>query len=127
MVTHAKGKAAQTSYEVLKYYKRYAWVSFQIHTGRTHQIRIHAQHLGNPIVADDIYGDGEKLLLSSIKKKNFKLSKAEEEERPLLARQALHAHTLQFELNGKNYQFEAPIPKDLAATLKQLDKWNSEK
>ena len=76
---------------------------------------------------DDIYGDGEKLLLSSIKKKNFKLSKAEEEERPLLARQALHAHTLHFELNGTNYQFEAPIPKDLAATLKQLDKWNSEK
>jgi len=127
MVTHTKGKAAQTSFEVLKYYKRYAWVCFQIHTGRTHQIRIHAQHLGNPIVADDIYGDGEKLLLSSIKKKNFKLSKTEEEERPLLARQALHAHTLQFELNGNAFQFEAPIPKDLAATLKQLDKWNSEK
>ena len=127
MVTHTKGKAAQTSFEVLKYYKRYTWVCFQIHTGRTHQIRIHAQHLGNPIVADDIYGDGEKLLLSSIKKKNFKLSKTEEEERPLLARQALHAHTLQFELNGNAFQFEAPIPKDLAATLKQLDKWNSEK
>jgi 23S rRNA pseudouridine1911/1915/1917 synthase len=127
MVTHAKGKAAQTSFEVLKYYKRFAWVSFQIHTGRTHQIRIHAQHLGHPIVADDIYGDGEKLLLSSIKKKNFKLSKAEEEERPLLTRQALHAHTLHFELHGQTFQFEAPLPKDLIATLKQLDKWNSEK
>jgi len=125
MVTHAKGKPSLTSFEVIKYYKRFAWVSFQIHTGRTHQIRIHAQHLGNPIVADDIYGDGEKLLLSSIKKKNFKLSKAEEEERPLLARQALHAHTLSFELNGKTFQFEAPLPKDLTATLKQLDKWNS--
>jgi len=124
-VTHAKGKPSLTSFEVIKYYKRFAWVSFQIHTGRTHQIRIHAQHLGNPIVADDIYGDGEKLLLSSIKKKNFKLSKAEEEERPLLARQALHAHTLSFELNGKTFQFEAPLPKDLTATLKQLDKWNS--
>lgn len=127
MVTHAKGKAAQTSFEVLKYYKRFAWVSFQIHTGRTHQIRVHAQHMGHPIVADDIYGDGEKLLLSSIKKKNFKLSKTEEEERPLLTRQALHAHTLSFELNGQTFQFEAPIPKDLVATLKQLDKWNSEK
>ncbi|MGI9138460.1 MAG: RluA family pseudouridine synthase [Sediminibacterium sp.] len=127
MVTHAKGKSALTSFEVLKYYKRYAWVSFQIHTGRTHQIRIHAQHLGHSIVADELYGDGEKLLLSTIKKKNFKLSKAEDEERPILSRQALHAHRLSFELNGNTFQFEAPLPKDLTATLKQLDKWNSEK
>lgn len=125
MVTHAKGKIALTTFDVLKYYKRFAWVSFQIHTGRTHQIRVHALHLGNPIVADDMYGNGEKLLLSSIKKKNFKLSKSEDEERPILSRQALHAHTLSFELNGHSFSFEAPIPKDLTATLKQLDKWNS--
>lgn len=125
MVTHAKGKAALTSYEVIKYYKNFAWLSFQIHTGRTHQIRIHSQHIGNPIVSDDMYGDGKKLLLSTIKKKNFKLSKIEEEERPLLARQALHAYSLQFEFNEKLFQFQAPLPKDLTATLKQLDKWNS--
>ena len=125
MVTHAKGKAAHTTYEVLKYYKRFAWVSFQIHTGRTHQIRVHAQHLGHPIVADELYGDNTPLLLSAIKKKNFKLSKAEETERPLLARQALHALSLKFNLGDKAYSFEAPLPNDLTAVLKQLDKWNS--
>ena len=125
MVTHAKGKAAHTTYEVLKFYKRFAWVSFQIHTGRTHQIRVHAQHMGHPIVADEIYGDNTPLLLSAIKKKNFKLSKAEESERPLLARQSLHALSLKFTLGEKDYAFEAPLPKDLTATLKQLDKWNS--
>ena len=125
MHIHVKGKAALTTYEVVTYYKHYALVSFQIHTGRTHQIRVHAKHIGHPIIADELYGDGVKLLLSSIKKKNFKLSKSEEAEKPLLARHALHAHTLKLIFKEKEFVFEAPLPKDLAATIKQLDKWNS--
>jgi len=126
MYIHVKGKAALTTYEVVTFYKHYALVSFQIHTGRTHQIRVHAKHIGHPIIADELYGDGVKLLLSSIKKKNFKLSKSEEEEeKPLLARHALHAHTLKLVFKEKEFSFEAPLPKDLAATIKQLDKWNS--
>ena len=125
MHIHVKGKAALTTYEVVTYYKHYALVSFQIHTGRTHQIRVHAKHIGHPIIADELYGDGVKLLLSSIKKKNFKLSKSEEAEKPLLARHALHAHTLKLIFKEKEFAFEAPLPKDLAATIKQLDKWNS--
>lgn len=125
MMIHAKGKESKTSYEVVKYFKQYAWVSFQIHTGRTHQIRVHAKHIGHPIVSDELYGDGEKLKLSSIKKKNFKLAKVEEEERPLMSRQALHAASVQFEYKGKELLLEAPLPKDLSATLKQLEKWNA--
>jgi 23S rRNA pseudouridine1911/1915/1917 synthase len=125
MHIHVKGKAALTTYEVVTYYKHYALVSFQIHTGRTHQIRVHAKHIGHPIIADELYGDGVKLLLSSIKKKNFKLSKSEEAEKPLLARHALHARTLKLIFKEKEFAFEAPLPKDLAATIKQLDKWNS--
>ena len=125
MMIPAKGKDSKTSYEVVKYFKQYAWVNFQIHTGRTHQIRVHAKHIGHTIVSDDLYGDGEKLKLSSIKKKNFKLAKVEEEERPLMGRQALHAASVQFEYKGKELHLEAPLPKDLAATLKQLEKWNA--
>lgn len=125
MITHAKGKTAHTTYTVVKFYARFAWVSFQIHTGRTHQIRVHAKHIGHPMVADELYGTGEPLLLSSIKKKNFKLSKATETERPLLSRQALHAFSVAFEFKGKQLYFEAPLPKDLTACLKQLDKWNA--
>lgn len=125
MYTHVKGKTALTTYEVVTYYKRYALVCFQIHTGRTHQIRVHAKQIGHPIIADELYGDGTKLLLSSIKKKNFKLSKSEDEEKPLLARHALHAHTLKLTFKEQEFAFEAPLPKDLAATIKQLEKWNS--
>lgn len=123
-LTHAKGKYAHTDYEVLETYGQYSWVKFQIHTGRTHQIRVHMKHLGFPLVCDEIYGNGSPLLLSTIKRKKFKLSKAEEEERPLLNRLALHAHKLIFkDIDGKEVILEAPIPKDLRATLQQLEKW----
>ncbi len=125
MIIHAKGKESKTTYEVVTYFKQFALVSFQIHTGRTHQIRVHAKHIGHPIVSDDLYGDAEKLKLSSIKKKNFKLAKQEEEERPLMGRQALHAASVCFEYKGKELLIEAPLPKDFTATIKQLEKWNT--
>lgn len=121
-MTHAKGKASFTDYEVLETFRLFTWVKFQIHTGRTHQVRVHAQHIGHPIVCDDIYGDTKPVLLSAIKR-NFKLSKIAEEERPILSRLALHSYQLAFTLNGNSYTIEAPIPKDISALLQQLRKW----
>jgi len=122
MIIHRRGKEAITDYELLEEFGRYAWMQFRIHTGRTHQIRVHFKDLGHPIVADPLYGDGKPLLLSSIKSK-FKLSKTELEERPLLNRLALHALQLKFTgLSGEKAELEAPIPKDLKATLQQLNK-----
>ncbi|WP_204279136.1 hypothetical protein, partial [Klebsiella aerogenes] len=62
------------------------------------------------------------VLLSAIKR-NFKLSKIAEEERPILSRLALHSYQLVFTLNGNSYTIEAPIPKDISALLQQLRKW----
>ncbi len=122
MVINRKGKESLTDYEVLEDFGIYAWVQFQIYTGRTHQIRVHMKDIGNPIVCDELYGDGRPVLLSSIKH-NFKLSKNEEEERPILNRLALHACKLKFTgIDKMNYEFEAPVPKDLKATLQQLSK-----
>ncbi len=106
---------------MLEDFKRFSWVKFKILTGRTHQIRVHAQFMGNSIVCDELYGDGQPFFLSSIKKK-YNLSKSELEERPLLARLALHSASLKFNLNDEDYFFEAPIPKDLKALLQQLRK-----
>lgn len=121
MITHAKGKVSSTDYTVLESFRLYSWVAFRIHTGRTHQIRVHMQHIGHSIVCDEIYGDPKPMLLSALKK-NFKLSKAAEEEKPILARLALHSHRLKFTLNGETFDLEAPLPKDLRAVLQQLRK-----
>lgn len=122
MTVHRKGKESLSDYEVLEDFKIFSWLQFQIHTGRTHQIRVHAKHIGHPIVCDDLYGDGKPILLSSLKHK-FKLSKNELEERPILNRLALHALSLQFEKPNKEIiKLEAPIPKDLKALLQQLRK-----
>ena len=123
MIIHRRGKPAVTDYETLETYGKYSWMQFRIHTGRTHQIRVHMKNLGHPIVCDVLYGDGNPLLLSSIKTR-FKLSKQEIEERPLLNRLALHAHRLGFETAaGKYMELDAPLQKDLRATLQQLSKW----
>jgi 23S rRNA pseudouridine1911/1915/1917 synthase len=124
MMTHAKGKPSVTDYEMLESFRSYSWLQFRIHTGRTHQIRVHMQYLGNSIVCDDLYGNGEPLLLSTIKVKKFKLSHDVLEERPILSRLALHSWKLKFELNGEDFALEAEVPKDLRATLQQLRKWN---
>jgi 23S rRNA pseudouridine1911/1915/1917 synthase len=124
MVVHRKGKVAITDYTVLEKLGSFSLVQFQIHTGRTHQIRVHAKHLGHPIACDPLYGDAKPILLSSIKKK-FKLGKNELEEKPMLSRLALHASRLQFTLpNGDALVLEAPLPKDIRALLQQLKKNN---
>ena len=122
MIVNRKGKESLTDYEVLEDFGIYSWMWFQIHTGRTHQIRLHMKDVGHPIVCDEVYGDGKPVMLSSIKH-NFRLSKNEEEERPILNRLGLHSYQLKFTGPDKNeYKFEAPIPKDLKATLRQLSK-----
>lgn len=121
MMIHTKGKPSLTEYEVLENFKRFCWIKFKIHTGRTHQIRMHAQFIGHSILCDELYGDGKPVFLSSLKKK-YNLSKNELEEKPILSRLALHSASLKFILNNEEYFFEAPLPKDLKALLQQLRK-----
>ncbi|MFT4024551.1 MAG: RluA family pseudouridine synthase [Flavihumibacter sp.] len=116
------GKPAQTLYKTLQAFARYSWMEFNILTGRTHQIRVHMKHFGHPIVCDPYYGDGQPLFVSALKK-NYKLAKNELEEKPLLARLALHARALRFtDEHEKEVLIEAPLPKDMRAALAQLEK-----
>ena len=123
MVVNRKGKATLTDFEVLEEFGIFSWVKFRIHTGRTHQIRVHMKHIGHPIACDNLYGDGKPVFLSSIKYR-YKISKKEEEEMPILSRLALHAQFLKFKTEDqKLFEAEAPLPKDLKALLNQLRKW----
>ncbi len=122
MVINKKGKPSLTDYEVIEELGKYSLVKFQIHTGRTHQIRVHAKSLGYPIVCDPLYGDGKPVLLSAIKKK-YKLSKHDDEERPMLNRVALHSFQLKFKDEaGKDFDLNAELPKDMRALIQQLKK-----
>ena len=127
MLINRRGKESITDYEVLESFGSYSWMQFRIHTGRTHQIRVHMKDMGHPIVCDELYGDGKPLLLSSLKSK-FKLSKNELEERPILNRLALHASKLSFHnLAGEKITVQADLHKDLKASLQQLTKWKKKK
>jgi 23S rRNA pseudouridine1911/1915/1917 synthase len=123
MITARKGKPSITDYRVVEQWPLYSLLQFQIHTGRTHQIRVHMQSIGHSIVCDELYGDGKPFYLSAIKRK-YRLSEKEESERPLLSRLALHAYRLQFHKeDGSEIIAEAPLPKDIAACVNQLNKW----
>ena len=122
MTIHRNGKASSTGYEVLEAHKQYSLVSFQLHTGRTHQIRVHCKNWGHPLACDDMYGDGKPVLLSSFKKK-FKLSKHDEEERPMISRLALHSYKLIFDdEHGMHHELIAEMPKEFRALMQQLSK-----
>lgn len=124
MTVTRKGKASITDYKVAAQWPLYSLMQFQIHTGRTHQIRVHMQSIGHPIVCDELYGDGKPFLLSNIKRK-YKLSEKEEQEKPILSRLALHSYRLVLHKeDGKLIDVQAEIPKDMSACIKQLDKWS---
>ena len=103
------GRAAHTSYRVLEKLKCATYVEVQIHTGRTHQIRVHFQHLGHPVVGDDTYGST----------KNKRLKELANYAAP---RVLLHAKNLNFihPRTQKPLKVSAPLPDDFKLALKLL-------
>ena len=96
------GKQAVSLYRVLKRYAEYTLCEFELKTGRTHQIRVHARYLGHPVVGDDVYG---------YQKQKFKLNG-----------QLLHSKRISFRqpTTGELLSFEAPLPDYFEKVLKSL-------
>jgi 23S rRNA pseudouridine1911/1915/1917 synthase len=125
IVQRRHGKSARTRYAIAERFRGFTLLEVRPATGRTHQIRVHLQAIGHAIVGDPLYGGGEALLLSALKP-SYR-PKAGQEERPLLARLALHAQALLLThpTYGSTVKWVAPLPKDFAAVLRNLRRYRS--
>ena len=108
----ADGLASHTVFNLIDRWPEYALLEAELKTGRTHQIRVHLQHLELPIVGDAKYGD-------------FALNKAlaRANAKPGLKRMFLHAYRLKLThpASGAPVQFEAPLPADCRSFVAQLN------
>ncbi len=120
-IDRANGKPAETWFNSLEYFKHATLVECRPVTGRMHQIRIHLASQRAAIVGDTLYR-GKPIFLSQIKR-GYHLGK-DQEEQPIMKRFALHAYRLDFTIDGRQYQLEAPYPKDFATLLKQLQRFD---
>lgn len=116
------GKRARTQFEVREVFRGCSLLLCRPLTGRTHQIRVHLRHARHPIMGDAVYG-GRPLLLSQLKH-DYRL-KPGAEERPLIARTALHAEELilPHPVTGAEVRITAPWPKDMTVAVKYLRKY----
>jgi 23S rRNA pseudouridine1911/1915/1917 synthase len=108
-VTQKKGKLAITHYKLLKNYENLiSLVDLKLETGRTHQIRVHMAHLGNPVVADQVYGKTNNRFFKALPQQTQTLITG-------LNRQCLHAYKLGFvhPITKQYLVFETPEPKEL--------------
>ena len=105
---NANGKPSLSHFKVLERRGGHSYCEVRIETGRTHQIRVHAQHIGHPVAGDDKYGD------EAVNKRL--------REQAGLKRLFLHAASLEFALDGGKapYMLNAPLADDLAAALDRL-------
>lgn len=110
-------REAVTFYEVLERFRRFTSLRLLPRTGRTHQLRVHMQHLGHPIIADRAYGGREAL-----RRSDLGLPAESAESDVLIGRQALHAFRLEFRhpQSGQPLAIEAPLPDDMQRTLDAL-------
>jgi 23S rRNA-/tRNA-specific pseudouridylate synthase len=141
IVDKYRGKSSLTHFRLLGSAGNYSVLEARPETGRTHQIRAHAAALGFPVACDPLYGNGKPVLLSSFKR-NWRGDPLA--EKPLLARLGLHAEKIivsgsvcgsqensestfpaqcpDSNLARENLDLHAPLPRDMAALIKQIEK-----
>lgn len=113
-------RPAQTRWEVVERFARFALLRCLPKTGRTHQIRVHLAHDGYPILCDKLYGGSSQTTVSELQ--GLQAGGEAPACEPVLTRQALHARRLAINhpASGARLEIEAPVPADIAAALECL-------
>ena len=114
MAVREDGKDAVTHFRLRERFRAHTALECRLETGRTHQIRVHMQHLRHPIVGDPLYGGPLKLPKGATETLAAQLRG--------FKRQALHAETLEFThpVSGEPVSVTAPVPADLVELLRAL-------
>lgn len=109
VLPEGKGKHAVTHYHTIEQFKDAALVECRLETGRTHQVRVHMAHIGNPLIGDSTYNN---------RRKAFKFGP----NQSYFERQALHAVSLGFihPVTGEKLGFESRLPEDIQLLLTSL-------
>ena len=100
-IVHEDGQPSVTHFEVVERLKDATVLKLKLETGRTHQIRVHLNHIGHGIIGDELYGYVDENLIK---------------------RQALHAYSLKFKQprTREDLEFNAPLPKDMEELIEKL-------
>ena len=100
-IVHEDGQPSVTHFEVIERLKDATVLKLKLETGRTHQIRVHLNHIGHGIIGDELYGYVDESLIN---------------------RQALHAFSLKFKQprTREDLEFKAPLPRDMEELIEKL-------
>lgn len=123
MAVHSNaGREAATNYAVVETYRDVlSLVECHLETGRTHQIRVHMEHIGHPLIGDALYGAQTTKITAKLKKADFE----DDVKAAILSfpHQALHAKEISFihPRTGDEMHFESDLPDDMAALLAAIE------
>jgi len=115
MAVRSDGRPSVTRYRLMKRFRAHTLLHVQLESGRTHQIRVHLAHIGYPVVGDPVYGGRRRFPAAA--------SPALIAELEAFTRQALHAARLKLAhpITGKEVEWEAPLPADMAHLVAVLE------
>jgi 23S rRNA pseudouridine1911/1915/1917 synthase len=115
MCVRDDGKPATTHYRVITRFRQHTHVQLKLESGRTHQIRVHMQHIRHPVIGDPVYGGRQRIPPQA---RNELI-----EQLRTFRRQALHAFRLSLihPVSGQQLSWRSPLPDDMLQLLKALE------
>ena len=119
MAVNERGKPACTHYKIIEKFKRHTWVEAELHSGRTHQIRVHFSYQNHPLVGDSVYAPRVQRVANVPDELNDCLSQ--------FPRQALHAYQLAFAhpITKETMTWKIGLPDDMQSLIQSLRNYSS--